>query len=310
MRRRVRLAIWAVALYAAASLAGGVFLSVVALHPDRRPITPRARAAAQSVAAQFGGRVEEVSTTAADRTVLRAWFIAPATRNGSTVMLFHGVSDCRTGMTGYADLFLSRGYAVLLPDSRAHGESGGAITTYGLRERDDIRRWKDWLADRERPACTYALGESMGAGLVLQSLAAEPGFCAVVAESGWVGLREVAFDRVAGHTPTSPFIARTLLRGPIEVGLLLARLRHGMDFSQASAADAVAWTRVPVLLIHGLRDTNIYPRHSREIAARNPSHVTLWEVPGAAHGGAMTAAPQEFERRVLGHFAAHPTPTR
>lgn len=42
------------------------------------------------------------------------------------------------GMIGYAELLLTRGSAVLMPDSRAHGQSGGALATYGLLEKDDI----------------------------------------------------------------------------------------------------------------------------------------------------------------------------
>jgi pimeloyl-ACP methyl ester carboxylesterase len=40
----------------------------------------------------------------------------------------------------YAALLLSRGYSVLLPDARAHGESAGPIATYGVLEAEDIHR--------------------------------------------------------------------------------------------------------------------------------------------------------------------------
>ncbi|MGH9555677.1 MAG: alpha/beta hydrolase family protein, partial [Terriglobales bacterium] len=58
----------------------------------------------------------------------------------------------------------------------------------------------------------------------------------------------------------------------------------------------------PVLLIHGAEDDNIPPRHSQRIHARNPSASTLWIVPGAGHGGAVNAAPGEFEERLLKWF--------
>jgi len=61
----------------------------------------------------------------------------------------------------------------------------------------------------------------------------------------------------------------------------------------------------PILLIHGLADTNIYPAHSETLAARNPRNVRLWLVPGARHTAALGAAPQEFQARVLGWFAEH-----
>ena len=60
-----------------------------------------------------------------------------------------------------------------------------------------------------------------------------------------------------------------------------------------------------MLLIHGLADRNIPPYHSDLIQVMNPSLIEVWKVPGAVHTGAYKAAPEEFNRRVLGWFAAH-----
>ena len=58
---------------------------------------------------------------------------------------------------------------------------------------------------------------------------------------------------------------------------------------------------MPVLIIHGQLDSNIPVPHSRKIAAGNRD-VTLWEVPGADHCGAIGVAPIELERRVTDWF--------
>lgn len=231
--------------------------------------------------------VEAVSIRAADGARLRAWLATPARPGPDATILLHGVSDSRSGMAGYADLFLARGDRVLLPDSRAHGASGGALASYGVLEGDDVARWARWL--RVRGArCVYALGESMGAALALQSLAAGAPLCAVVAESPFASFRAVARHRVG-----SPLLAPV-----VEAGLLWGRLRHGIALSDASPEDSVRRTRVPVLLVHGLRDTNIPPAHSRRIRAANPRSVSLWEVASAGHCGARGAAPAQFAARV------------
>ena len=72
---------------------------------------------------------------------------------------------------------------------------------------------------------------------------------------------------------------------------------------QISPEDSVATTTIPVLLIHGQLDSNIPVRHSRLIHARNPN-IELWEVPAADHCGAITAAPQELEHRVVTWFGS------
>lgn len=98
------------------------------------------------------------------------------------------------------------------------------------------------------------------------------------------------------------------MRPAVEIGFLYARIRYGVDWGQASPEDAVAESRVPVLLIHGLKDTNLPPRHSEMILARSASRtpaVVLWEPKEAGHCGAAGAEPQEFERRVVGWFESH-----
>ena len=98
-------------------------------------------------------------------------------------------------------------------------------------------------------------------------------------------------------------MARPHIPPPIvEVAFLRARLKYNLDMQQISPEDSVAATTTPVLLIHGQIDSNIPIRHSRAIHARNPN-TQLWEVPGADHCGALSAAPQEFERRLLTWFS-------
>jgi uncharacterized protein len=66
-----------------------------------------------------------------------------------------------------------------------------------------------------------------------------------------------------------------------------------------SVTAALGESAVPVLLIHGTADQNIPLRHAHAIARANPERVELWTVPGAAHTGAWSAFPAEYETRVL-----------
>jgi uncharacterized protein len=209
---------------------------------------------------------------------------------------------------GYADLLLRHGYLVLLPDARAHGESGGTLATFGVMESGDMRRWYDWLERTEAPRCIDALGNSMGAAAVLESLKTTPGFCAVVAESPYSNFREVSYERLGQRFHAGPWLGRTVLRPALTAGFLYARWKYDVDLNQDSPEDAVAASSVPVLLIHGKRDRNIPPRHSERIVARsagrNPA-VALWEPANAGHCGAARAEPEEYERRLIGWFAGH-----
>ncbi len=306
MRTKAFLFSAAVSLLAflAFSWLGGVFVAEGTLHPGRRPLLPSDSMQATILARNHGAELIDAVVAARDGTTLRGWSIRPRNGNGETVILLHGLSDNRMGMIGYADLLLRQGFAVLMPDARAHGASGGDLATYGLRESDDIRRWFDWLQLSQRQNCIYGFGESMGAAQLLQSLGTEPRFCAVAAESPFASFREIAYDRVGQFFHTGPWLGRTLLRPMVEAAFVYARWKYELNFEEVSPKETVAATCVPVMLIHGRNDSNIPVRHSRLIAAAKPG-VPLWEVPQADHCGAISVAPQELERRLLEWFAAH-----
>jgi uncharacterized protein len=311
MRRPIKIALKAVVIYAAVSLAVGIVMAELTLHPVQRrpPDTPRI---ARSYA-QYGAELQPVALHAADGAELRAWYSVPARDNGKAIILLHGIGDNRGGVAGYGQMFLQQGYRVLLPDSRAHGESGGGLATYGLRENDDVHRWVSWLYERGA-SCVDGFGESMGAALVLESMRSEPRFCAVVADSPFSTFRSVAYDREgyfvgAGRLGLEPLVGRTIGLLPAEIAFTYARWRYGVDLTRANPVDALKSSTIPVLLIHGEADINILPRHSLILARANPAHTQLWLVPGARHGGAASVAPHEFWFRVLNFLAQHNSPS-
>jgi fermentation-respiration switch protein FrsA (DUF1100 family) len=293
-----------IAVWLALCAAIGVLAAEGALHPPRLALDASRDQSAAKIAEENHADLREVEIAASDGAKLRGWSIRPATGNGDAVILLHGVGDNRAGMLGPADILLRHGYAVLLPDARAHGMSGGAIATYGVLEADDIRRWFEWLRGDHALHCIDGIGDSMGAAELLRSLDAERGFCAVVGEGPFASFREAAYDRLGQQFSTGPWLGRTLLRPAFTVGMEYARLRYGVDLRDAAPEKSVAETSVPVLLIHGLADTNLPPRHSEMMKAAVPA-VVRWEPAGAEHCGASTAAPAEYERRVVGWFASH-----
>jgi uncharacterized protein len=283
--------------YAAISAVMGIVLAEATLHPAKRALMAQNEAWLLNIT-NDNLAFEAVSIKANDGIQLRAWSLYPKNQVVDAVMLLHGMGDDRSGMTGYAELLLKQGYSVLLPDARAHGASGGELATYGLLERDDIRRWFEWLELNQSPPCIFALGESMGAAQLLQSLEVEPGFCAIVAESSFSTFREIAYDRVGQFFQTGPWLGRSILWPVVEAAFLYSQWKYGLKTAKISPEDAVAKSQVPILLIHGALDGNIPARHSRRIQARNKS-VVLWEVPKADHCGAISTAHDEFEARLI-----------
>jgi len=302
--RRIRRLILALILYCAFCTIMGIFVADAALHPTRRPLSNEEIATMRSSAIALDANLSDVSITTTDQATLRAWLIRPNHPNGNAVLLLHGLADNRIGMTGYAQLFLSHGFTVLLPDARAHGASGGPLATYGLLERNDIHQWLEFLDAQNHPHCIFGFGESMGAAQLLQSLDTHPRFCAVAAESPFANFREIAYDRMGQPFHLGPWLGRTVLRPVVEVAFLRARWKYGFDMTKISPENSAAATHIPVFLIHGQIDSNIPVRHSRLIHTAAPG-TQLWEVPNADHCGAIGGAPEEFQHRLLEFLTIH-----
>src|SRR5579864_2998962 len=234
--RRVLLS--GLAAYLTLSILAGIVITDVSLKLRRLPLRHQ-QAFADTVRHDFHAELQDVAITAADGAVLKGWYVHPSIYNGNAIVLLHGITDNREGVAGYGHLLLEHGYAVLLPDARRHGESGGELATYGVKESDDIHRWISWIYVHDLPQCVYGFGESYGAALIMQSLAAEDRYCAVVVESAFSTAREMSYERVSGPLHLSSWFGRTLGRPAIWSAVIYARLRYGVDLLKPSPLDAV-----------------------------------------------------------------------
>src|SRR6202044_1602070 len=80
------------------------------LQPIRRQLTPDLIREADASFAHSGAHREDFNVRAADGILLRGWIVRPDHRNGSWVLLFHGVADNRVGVIGQSEFLLPAGY--------------------------------------------------------------------------------------------------------------------------------------------------------------------------------------------------------
>lgn len=267
------------------------------LQPARKRLSPEQTQQADAAFGRVDARREDFDVRADDGVLLRGWKVRPRTPNSDWVLLYHGVSDNRTGVLGHAEMLLRNGYSVLMMDARAHGESGGDLATYGWLERHDTRAITEALYKTEPIHCLFALGESMGASIALQSAGVETRIDGVVAESAFANLREVSYDYAGLHI--SHWLGRTLFRPALWFSLPSIEKKGGFRARDVSPERAVAERKFPVLLICGTGDRTIPCRHSKRIYEAAVGPKEFWQVPGAAHSAALGSAPREFERRVI-----------
>src|SRR5467141_1627264 len=154
MRRRlIRIALILLFFPPLAAAVAGRLVGPAFLHPIRRELTPDLIREADVSFAVTGSTREDFDVRAPDGALLRGWKVRPKNPNGSWVLLFHGVADNRVGVIGQSEFLLRAGYSVVMMDHRAHGESGGAMATYGWLERNDTRAIIDALILSELEPC-------------------------------------------------------------------------------------------------------------------------------------------------------------
>lgn len=273
----------------------GHLLAPGLLHPAR--LAPDRTAEVNVMLRRTGAAKADFVVQAFDNVELRGWKVRPPIANGDWLLLYHGVSDNRTGVLGHAEFLLRNGYSVVMMDSRAHGTSGGDMATYGWKERYDSVAITNALYSSEKVEHLFALGVSMGAAIALQSAGVEPRIEGVVAEASFANLREVSYD-YAG-LQLSLFLGDTLFRPAVIFGMKAVVNAGGFDPDLVSPEGAVASRAFPVLLICGTQDHTIPCRHDEQIYRAAIGPKELWIVKGAGHAAALGQDPAEYESRVI-----------
>ena len=236
---------------------------------------------------QLGTAFQEVSFTTPDGLRLEGWYVP--SRNGAAVISFPG----RRGPQKPAKLLAQHGYGVLLFDRRGEGESEGDPNLLGWEGTRDIEAAIAFL--KARPDVDDAriggLGLSVGGEMMLQEASENEELKAVVSEGA--GIRSV---REAVHLDGAARIVATWAFGLVTLGASV----WTSNLPPPDLADLSAKIRQPVLFIHAT------PGQGGETltkdfydAAQGPKEY--WAAPGG-HTGAIDAAPQEYERRVIAFF--------
>jgi len=215
------------------------------------------------------------------------------------VICFHGYTgEGLSNHVAIADYFLKQGYAMLLPDARAHGESEGKYIGFGCLDRQDALGWIRWAIKECGEDIRIMLhGTSMGGATVLMASGLElpDNVKGIVSDCGFTSPREV-FTHVLNnmyHLPAFPAI-----QGADLINKKLAG--YGMD--ECNARREVQKARVPILFIHGSADTFVPCSMCQEIydSCRSPKRKLIVE--GAAHAESYYKDMAAYER-ALTEFA-------
>ena len=243
-----------------------------------------------------------------DRVELDAWFSPrdPTAPPRLPVIIAHGLFETKERHFKRAWKLNARGHDVVLFDHRVHGRSKGRHSTFGVLEKHDTTAVIDEAIRRGLIGGSHpdavrviTMGFSLGGGTVLQHAPIDPRVAGVVALAPFCDFRNAI--RSFRQTLVPWLNERWILEG-----FDAASMEAGFTLDEASALEAVARIKVPVLLVEGGRDPYLPgPDHARLLnEARTHNEVTLLTIDDANHNTLVHKSWPKLDRAIARFCAA------
>lgn len=172
-----------------------------------------------------------------------------------TVVLLHPLMTGKAWFLGLGEKLADRGWDVILMDLRGHGYSSGSYTTWGAREKNDVKAVVDELVKTEPiHDRIYVCGSSMGAAVGIQYAAIDPRCKGVIAIAPPVGAVGV-FRRMLFLLPRKRFDKAVDRAGELA----------DFDPAKASALAAAEKLQCPLMVIQGRWDMLVPVKEAKAV---------------------------------------------
>ena len=205
-----------------------------------------------------------------------------------TVLILHGLWDSKGRFFRLGELLARRGFDVVLPDLRRHGDSTGGFTTFGaLEKRDMLALMTSLRAAGEIRGPLWVFGFSMGAATAVQYSALDPLVRGAVAVAPFADGRSIT-KRLA------PLMSRRKFDAVWSRAAEIA----GFDPDDTSTIEAARRLHCPLIVIHGRLDLIVPYSHGRAVFEAAPQPKRLYTIGWAGHPSLLLKGRRWFADRI------------
>lgn len=222
------------------------------------------------------------------------WFDNHSTK---TIIICHGYTYSLYGSVKYMDMFLNRGFNVLIYNHRYHGSSGGDICSLGYYEKVDLKACVDYVKNRlGEDSIIGTHGESMGAATALMHASIDDRIAFVIADCPFESVYEQFKYRlkVEYKLPAFPIL---------NFSNLFFKLKINTFYKDIAPIKVIKSIKQPVLFIHGDSDLYIPPSHSKHMFALKEGVKELYIAKGADHAEAFMTDKELYVKKVNSFLA-------
>ena len=229
--------------------------------------------------ADFNLPEEEISIESAEGFKLSAWFMeSPAGKDSQkrALIILHGYPAERSDMLPIA-ASLYPDFTLLLLDMRFFGKSGGSYTTFGIKERGDVRAAVDFLAERGYQKIGV-FGFSLGGAVGILSAVEDERIDAVASYASFSDVEALGNDI---------YYRLWILKKPmVTLMLVWSRVFFKESLTEIAPVRAAEGLHIPIFITHTMGDEVIPFQHAlrlKEALAENPQ-AEFYFLEGRLHG--------------------------
>ncbi len=218
----------------------------------------------------------DINVNSTDGLSLHGYMFKNASR--TWIIAVHGYMSEGRELGWAIKHFYYRGYNVLAPDLRSHGQSKGKYIGLGWDDRLDIMQWISYITKQD-PECLIVLyGVSMGAAAIMNAAGENlpKNVKMVIEDSGYTNAK----DLFAYHLKNSFSLPQFPL---LSITSWIVKARTGYAIEKGPIHQ-IQKCKLPVLFIHGAQDTfvpidmmyrlyNEYPNEKEKLVIYNAGHV-------------------------------------
>ncbi len=260
------------------------------MDPASLTTVERKRQELEEQAEDFWQRGETRTVKSHDGLKLAGRMIRSGSSQHNWVICVHDYrSTGKRDMSSIGKQYAAKGYNVLIPDLRAHGDSEGEIIGMGWLDRLDLIVWIHTIIDDDPEASIILHGGSMGASAIMMASGEKlpPAVKGFILDSGFVSVYAEFRYMLSKLT----FLPKKMI---MRYANHYAQKYAGYSLKQASATRQLGSNHLPVLIIHGERDHFVPMEAAYTIQNATAGDKALLLVPDAEHLEAESKDPQTY----------------
>ncbi len=260
-------------------------------------------------AEEYGVTATPLSLETEDGFSLAAWEVAAEAPKGVVVLVSGIHNPSVTAFFGYAKMLRENGYASVLVEMRAHGDSEGDKICLGMYEYLDVKAGVAYIQEQAayQGLPVIAWGTSMGAATALNAIGEIPEIDGVISCSAYSSWPDEFCDMMASMGAPAFLVA---IQKPFVWGY--SGIEYGFDKLKINPLEEIQRLNGrPALLMHSTGDSQVPYANFERLMAKAPDTVETFIRKGDEHFICYEryfdhpAEDTEFSGAVLGFLKKH-----